>query len=124
MLATFKVKAKNMRFGERKWVEKTAIDIYRMAARRMNNGIIERFNADPKWEGQTFDEGSEYEKAYGELFMKVAEECSKKIGIRGKRIIKLIGGLDCLLLYPTRKKVNGEYIHQGIIKCKVEDYPT
>lgn len=123
MLATFTVEAKGIKVGEIEWVEKTAIEIYRMTAQLMNCEVTDYFNKDPRWINKPFEEGSEQWNEYGKLMMNIAEVCSKWIGVKNGRIVKLCGGLDCLLLEPTGKKHGSEDIYKGIIQCKVEDYP-
>lgn len=121
-LVRLKTDATGVREGEAKWVEETAIKLYNAMASIINSGVCEYFNRDPKWEGQSFEEGSEYMITYGELMMGIADACSKQFGVKNGRIIRLCGGIDCLLLYPSKEKIGNDNVYQGIIKCKVEDY--
>lgn len=123
-LVRFKVDVTGAREGEAKWVEETAIKLYNAMASIMNAGVCDYFNRDPNWIGKSCEEGSEYMNAYGELMMEIAGACSKQFGVRNGRIVKLCGGIDCLLLYPTEEKIGNEDVYQGIIKCKVEDHKT
>lgn len=113
---TIAVDAEGMRPEEKKWVDATAMKLYRMTASVMNAGVLEVFNADPRWEGKPIEEGSEYDIECGKLFMRIADAIAKHVALSddGTRIIKLNDGLDCLLLWPD--------LGIGTVKCKVEDY--
>lgn len=110
------VNADGMRPEEAQWVDATAMKLYNMAASVMNAGIFDLINADPQWEGESHEEGSEYDIECGKLFMQIADAIAKYVALSDDktRIIKLDGGLDCMLLWPESGT--------GTIRCKVEDY--
>lgn len=101
-----------LKFGEKRWVMDLAVKVYNAACDMMNNGLIERFNADSRWKEDYSQE--EYEDAYERLWIKVAEKCAKKVGVHGKRIVKLTNGRSCVTFSPD--------FTTTYIRCKVEDY--
>lgn len=104
-----------LKFGEKRWVQRLAIKVYNMAADMMNDGLIEKFNSNPRWASMPACE-EEYNSEYEKLWVKVAEHCAKKVGKHGKRIVKLKDGLDCVTFSPD--------FTETYIRCKVEDYKT
>lgn len=102
-----------LKFGEKRWAQDLAVKVYNMAANMMNDGLLEKFNSDPRWASMPACE-EEYEKAHEALWIKVAEYCAKKVGVHGRRIVRLKDGLDCVTFSPD--------FTTTYIRCKVEDY--
>ena len=80
---------------ERKWAEKALFDVYDMTAKAMNNGGIDKYNAEwylrhPEEDSTTVLE-VEYTAGYEELFKMEADKNSRKIGVNPflPRIAKL-----------------------------------
>lgn len=111
MLSKVYVDVEGAKKNEMSWAKNIAMKIYQMTTQILESGIADDFDIALL--------GNEY---YGELMMNIADVCSRWIGVKNKRILKLCGGANCFTKVSTGKKYKGEEVYEGHIKCKIEDY--